>query len=113
MDFNRVKGIFATGEIGPKPKIFLWDSSMREISVFKGGVIKGVCSLRFSPSGSKLAAACIDDNHMVVVFDVASGNILGCEKGDTAKIVDLEWESEESFVSVGIKHFKTWTLAGG
>lgn len=77
-----------------------------------GGVIKGVCALRFSPDGSKLACVCIDDNHMVVVFDVEKKSMIACEKGDTAKIVDIDWVSETEFVTVGIKHFKTWTLSG-
>lgn len=34
------------------------------------------------------------------------------EKGDTAKIVDLEWLDEDQFVTVGIKHFKSWKLTG-
>lgn len=36
----------------------------------KQGVIKGIESLSFSPSGNKLVAVCIDDNHMTVGFDL-------------------------------------------
>ena len=71
MDFDKNKGIFATGELGPKPVIYLWNASdMEEVGCLKGGIIKGVEVLRFSPDGTKIVAICIDDNHMVVVFDV-------------------------------------------
>ena len=111
MDFCKVRNLFATGELGPKPKIYIWNNEMEIVSELKGGIIKGVCALKFSPSGKKIAGVCIDDNHMVVVFDVDKKNVIGCEKGDTAKIVDLEWVSEDSFVTVGIKHFKSWNIS--
>lgn len=113
MAFCPEKQIFATGELGPKPKIYLWSPQMETNLILKNGVIKGVCSLSFSPSGEKLAAVCIDDNHMVVVFNTEDGKMIACEKGDTAKIVDLDWVDENSFCTAGIKHFKTWTLRNG
>jgi tricorn protease-like protein len=85
---------------------------MKEIGVLRGGIIKGVAALKFSPNGSKLACACIDDNHMVVVFDVDKKEMIACEKGDTAKIVDLDWMGENEFATVGVKHYKTWNLSG-
>jgi WD40 repeat protein len=70
MAFDPVNKVFATGQLGPKPTVYIWDSKdMIEISALKGGLIKGVECLSFSPDGSKLACVCIDDNHMVVVFD--------------------------------------------
>lgn len=32
------------------------------------------------------------------------------EKGDTAKIVDVEWLNNNEFVTSGIRHFKSWKL---
>lgn len=69
-------------------------------------------AVKFSPSGALLAAVCIDDNHMVCVFDVEKEELLGCEKGDTAKIVDLEWYDEKHFLTVGINHSKLWSVKG-
>ena len=111
MDFSKTQNIFATGELGPKPSIYLWEpNSTKLIKELRGGIIKGVCALSFSPKGDKLAAVCIDDNHMVAAFDVNSGNLISCLKGDTAKIVDIEWISDSNFVTVGLRHFKNWTL---
>lgn len=113
MAFDRKSGLFATGELGPKPAIYIWSAeTMQLIRSLKGGVIKGLECLSFSPDGSKLAGVCIDDNHMVVVFEVSSGELLFCEKGDTAKILDVCWVEDGQFVTVGIKHYKVWTITG-
>jgi hypothetical protein len=78
----------------------------------KSGIIKGIESMSFSPDGSKLTCICIDDNHMVVVFDIKTKELLFCEKGDTAKILECTWIDENSFVTVGIKHYKLWNITG-
>ena len=47
--------IVATGEIGKKPKIIIWDvDTMSTISVFQGFHTRGICQLVFDPSGTKL-----------------------------------------------------------
>lgn len=101
----------ATGEIGPKPSLCIWNSeTMEEVVKVKGnGLIKGIQSIAFSPSGDLLACVCIDDNSTIVVLNV-DGSLIGCEKGDTAKILDLAWTSETNFTSVGLKHIKTWAI---
>lgn len=71
MAFDPNSKLFATGELGPKPSVFLWDPlTMKEKLCLKGGIIKGIECMSFSPDGSKLVCVCIDDNHMVVVFDI-------------------------------------------
>lgn len=35
------------------------------------------------------------------------------KKGDTAKIVDIEWINDNEFVTIGIKHYKVWKFANG
>ena len=65
------KQIAATGQLGPKPTVHIWDlNTMQPVMALKQGVIKGIESLSFSPSGNKLVAICIDDNHMTVGFDL-------------------------------------------
>ena len=36
--------------------------------------------------------------------------MIALEKGDTAKIVDVEWISDSEFVTVGMRHFKQWKV---
>lgn len=103
------RNIFATGEIGPKPRLFIWDAkNMNQIAKLEGGVIKGIVSLAFSPSGAFLAASCIDDNHHVALFDVNKQNLISCEKGDTAMILSTEFINETEFATTGLRHFKLW-----
>ena len=106
------KAYFATGELGPKPHIHVISTdTMKLVRTIKGGIIKGVCVLKFSPDSSRLAAVCIDDNHHVAVFDVESGSLLGIEKGDTARILDLAWTSSRGFTTIGLKHLKQWSVS--
>ncbi len=49
--------IFASGEIGKKPKIILWDvDTMKTITIFEGAHVRGICQLAFDPSGARLAS---------------------------------------------------------
>lgn len=67
----------ATGEIGPKPFIFVWDAETMEIkNQWKGAILKGVAALAFNPSGNKLVAAAIDDDHYIGVFDLVKNTAL-------------------------------------
>lgn len=74
------------------------------------GLEKGIACLSFSPSGNRLVAAAIDDNHRVGVFDIEAGAMLCIDKGDTARIVDVRFKNDTEFVTVGPKHFKYWTF---
>eukprot|EP01015_Nassula_variabilis_P015381 TRINITY_DN2294_c0_g2_i1.p2 TRINITY_DN2294_c0_g2~~TRINITY_DN2294_c0_g2_i1.p2 ORF type:complete len:225 (-),score=54.85 TRINITY_DN2294_c0_g2_i1:63-737(-) len=111
LDLHPEGELVVTGEVGPKPNIYVWSSeTLQAIYHLKGGIVKGVASISFSPSGNKVVGAGIDDNHMVAVFDLGAGGTLAAlEKGDTAPILDIRWITEDQFVSVGPKHFKQWT----
>lgn len=98
----------ATGELGPKPFIFVWDSETLEVTnQWKGAILKGIAALAFSPSGKKLVAAAIDDDHYIGVFDLGSNAAMSF-KGGKDVIVDIDWATETSFVTIGVKHFKLW-----
>jgi microtubule-associated protein-like 6 len=101
----------ATGEVGPNPSIYLWDGiSMQQIKQLKGKLKKGIQALAFSPSGKVLAGCAIDDNHYVAAYNVETGACLGCEKGDTAAILDLAFASDTEFCTVGPAHIKVWSI---
>lgn len=108
LDLHPDGNLVATGEIGPKPFIFIWDSETKEvIQKWKGVILKGVATLAFSPSGDQLVAASIDDLHHIGVFDVKKGGSKVFEGGREI-ILDLDWLDEDSFATVGVKHFKFW-----
>lgn len=104
--------LVATGEIGPKPFIYVWDSETCEKKFeWKGIIKKGVACLAFNLDNTKLVAAAIDDDHYVGVFDLTNGKAISFVGGKEV-IVDVFWIAESSFISIGIKHFKLWNSTG-
>ncbi len=62
--------IVATGEIGPKPLISVWNTdTMEVITTFNSPLKKGIAHLAFSPSGQFLAASSMDTEHNVAIYD--------------------------------------------
>lgn len=53
----------------------------------------------------------MDDNHYVYLFDLKSGKKIGEEKGGREFITALKWIDAENFVTIGVKHFKVWTVS--
>ena len=86
----------ATGEVGAKPFIFLWDSSsMKKIHEFKGVLLKGITCLKFSENGEKLFGAGIDDDHHIAIFDTgAKPSVLCNVKGGREVILDALFTSD-------------------
>ena len=61
----------ATGELGAKPNIFVWDSdTMEDICNFRAPLQKGIVAINFTPSGKKLVAVANDVDHCIAVFDI-------------------------------------------
>lgn len=109
--FSPDKRHVATGEIGPKPILCIWDAiTMQLIHKFQGKLFKGIQALAFSPSGKTLAGVGMDDDHSVAVYNVETGALLGTEKGDKAWIIDLSFKNDQTFATSGVKHFKEWTV---
>ena len=112
--FSSDERTIATGEIGPKPSIYVWDGwTMLEIIQIKGKLKKGIQALSFSPSGSYLAGWAIDTDHHVAVFNSKTGDCLAMDKGDGNMIVDIWMKNDNEFVTVGVRHFKEWSLNNG
>ena len=114
MSVHPDKATVATGELGPKPSIIVWNGlTGQEITTIKNGIIKGVDNLKYSDSGRLLAATCMDDDHRVVIFDVNNGyNMVAFEKSGKDFILGLVWLNDSSFVTVGIKHYVCWSING-
>ena len=87
----------ATGEIGAKPSIYVWNSTTLEVKCqFKAALLKGIAALAFSPSGNRLAAAAIDDDHWVAVLSIAGAGEVICKvKGGRDVIISLAWNNED------------------
>ena len=119
--YHQKTGLVATGELGPKPRIMIHDSQdYSTICQLRQGVTKGVSILKFSPSGRRLAAVCINDDNSIAIFE-ARGDPMNGEnwgmasicKGDRKKITTLEWTTEDELLSLGKRHVKIWKFKNG
>ena len=64
--------------------------------------------MAFSPSGTKIAAAAMNDDHNIAVYNIQSNALVVSVKGDREKILDIAFISESELVTSGIKHYKVW-----
>lgn len=67
-------GVFAaTGQIGPKPWLCVWNTETMEcVSRMQGVLLKGIKCVAFSPNGQYLAASAFDDDHTIAIYDWAA-----------------------------------------
>jgi len=116
LSLHPFKNYVATGQIGRDPSIHIWDvETMKTLSILKGGHYRGVCSLSFSNDGKKLASVGLDDYHTICVWSWRKGEKLASTRGHSDKIFCIKWNphSNESLVTVGVKHMKFWNQVGG
>lgn len=105
--------LVATGEIGSKAWIYVWDSNtMQKVCEFKKPLTKGVTALTFNASGDKLVAACINDFKTIAIFDVKipNGVLLAQAKGGNEIILEISFQNDSDFVEVGPKHLRFWNF---
>ena len=74
----------ATGEVGKKPKIVIWDAYTGvTIRVIKFH-LRGVSNLAFSKCGELLVSAGLDTDRMIAVHNVSTGSLVGKGKAGRA-----------------------------
>lgn len=103
----------ATGQVGSSPVAFVWDATTgqkkQRFQLAKGA--RGVDCIAMSADGTLVAMADRHDNHNVYLFDVASGQLKGQDKGDTNRIFDICFSArrgDNKFATAGVKHIKFW-----
>ena len=97
-----------SGQVGKHPAVFVWNTETGE-KVFRTQLAKnarGVSACCINADGSLIATADRSNDHMVSVFDTASGDCKYQEKGGPDLIHDMAFAQDGSncFWSVGIKH---------
>ncbi|KAL7841818.1 hypothetical protein SRHO_G00255090, partial [Serrasalmus rhombeus] len=112
----KYKNIIATGQIGATPSIHVWDAmSKQTLSILRCSHAKGVGYVNFSATGKLLVSVGIEPEHTITVWRWQEGAKVTSKGGHPDRIFVAEFrpDSDSQFVSVGIKHVKFWTLAGG
>ncbi|KAM4607535.1 echinoderm microtubule-associated protein-like 6 isoform 3-T3 [Polymixia lowei] len=122
----KYKNIIATGQIGGSmsvllsvcttPSIHVWDvMSKQTLSILRCPHGKGVGYVNFSATGKLLLSVGVEPEHTITVWRWQEGARVTSKGGhpDRIFVVEFRPDSDSQFVSVGIKHIKFWTLAGG
>lgn len=118
--------ICATGEIGPKPLISVWNiETMRMITSFNAPLKKGIAQLTFSPSGKYLAAGAMDDDHCVAIWEWEKNEdslkskgtkscILASGKGGRSPFHSMLFDpQEDTLVGTCVKEVRFYTFVKG
>ncbi|MBN3275586.1 EMAL6 protein, partial [Polyodon spathula] len=119
----KYKNVIATGQIGnvadpagTTPSIHVWDAMGKQtLSILRCSHTKGVSYVNFSATGKLLLSLGVDPEHTITVWRWQEGARVASKGGHADRIFVVEFrpDSDSQFVSVGIKHIKFWTLAGG
>ena len=104
----------ATGEIGPKPKIIIWDANtgvtVRTIMYHT----KGVSHLTFSGSGNLLISIGMDQDRIIAVHNSKTGVLVGTGKaGKGIDVHSISAHGDVGFLTAGKNLVKFWDLPTG
>jgi microtubule-associated protein-like 6 len=102
----------ATGSLGRKPVIILFDAN-NGITLHKiqGFHKRGVCCLAFSASGAFLASVGLDENHSMAIYDVRTAALTCTSKGNRARTLCLAFCGENCLLTGGDKYVKFWEFS--
>jgi microtubule-associated protein-like 6 len=90
----------ATGQIGAKPQIIVWNNSTMEVVArLQGTLTKGIKNLAFSPDGNLLAASAFDDDHSIAVYQWKATT--GLKPGMTLKPISTGKGTRAQILSLG------------
>ena len=101
----------ASGEVGKKPKIVLWDANtgvtVRVIHFHS----RGVSNIVFSKCGDLVVSAGMDNDRTIAVHNAHTGALVGKGKaGRGVEVLTLNVGNDGKFVSGGKGHIKFWDL---
>eukprot|EP00111_Clytia_hemisphaerica_P009365 TCONS_00027488-protein len=116
LTLHPIKDLVATGQIGREPTIHIWDvEKLEAVSILKGHHTHGVCAIDFTADGKRLVSVGLDQHHSIVVWDWKRGEKLATARGHKDKIFEVRCDPNniDSLVTVGVRHIKFWTIAGG
>lgn len=108
--------LVATGQmaLGGNSKvidIFIWDAETKSVlGHINDFHRKAVIALEFSPNGQMLFTAGQDEDNSIAIYDWQSARIIATSKVDRARLYGIAWRDDSTFVTVGHRHCKFWTL---
>ena len=115
------KPLAATGQIGPKPRLCIWNTeTMTNEVLITQPLTKGIKHLAWSPNGKYLAASAMDDDQMMAVFDMDAPvkpgkprEPIAHGKSTRAKILSLTFSPDnKTVVATCVKEIVFLTITG-
>jgi len=110
-DFGNGKVVAATGQVGKKPKIYVWDIQTLEIlAEFQGQHERSVPILEFSPSGDFLLSIGSDDHNTIIIYDWKNKKNVASAYAHSEKVFTARWDPHDAtrFATSGNKHIRFW-----
>ena len=120
----------ATGQVGPKPWLCIWDTSTMEcLARYRSPLVKGIKCVAFSGDGDKVVASGMDDAHTLAVFrwraapkssaanpkaEQEKPGLLATGKGPRAPVWSLGFSTDGSqIVATCTRELSFYTYANG
>jgi WD40 repeat protein len=109
----------ATGQLGAKPRVHIWDSeSGSRLCVLPLVHRRAIPCLAFSPDGKQLLSVGDDDNHTVALYSSATGGwtdgkLAGKAMGDPNKVLWAQFlpaGGKYTAATGGVKHVRFWSV---
>jgi len=103
----------ATGQLGAKPKMFIWNSENGNYIckyVITEKNTRGIICCAFSPNGQYVAFVDISDNHNVYVMNTDNGKLLWSKQAGKSAIFGICWKNDKEFVTCGQATVKFWNV---
>ncbi|TYZ57872.1 hypothetical protein PybrP1_010272 [[Pythium] brassicae (nom. inval.)] len=106
--------VFATAQMGKRPKIYTWDAATgATLACLEGFHQRFVSALCFSSDGKKLGSVGGDDDHSVAVYSWESGVLAASAKGERSSVAGMCFHpASRAWVTCGDKHIRFWTEQG-
>jgi WD40 repeat protein len=114
LDCHRASGMVASGDRGELPVIRVWNpSTMETHSVLEGFHRRGIVHVAFSPDGTLLATAGMDNFHTVAVYDWACKTVVSHTRGLQMKSFHLDFAPNGTqIIQCGNEMVRFWDLDG-
>ena len=103
--------LVATGEMGPRPKVIVWDAvTMQALHTIQGFHRRGVIQVDFSPDGTQLVTVGADAHHSVALYSLRGSkpSLLYSAKSHQNRVFAVRFTSNDRFVTAGQRHVYFW-----
>ena len=95
LELDDKRSMVASGQIGNKPYVFLWDANTGEkiTRIRMNSGVKGISSIWFSPEGDKIACLDVTPDHCVWIYDIDTRRLLKVIQTDSNQKFDIDWSA--------------------